>query len=497
MLRIFPLAIIFFLILCPSFAKNFPESKQEKFETSFRPLVKVEGLPDYSTVSERMSFYHTPGMSIAVIHDGRIVWAKGYGVLQTGRKSAVNESTVFEAASISKPVTTIAAMMLVQKNLLDLDSGIYRWLHNWHAPRSEVSQIPPTIRQIMSHTAGFNVESVSGYSSQNLPGLRDIMNGVGGAKTPALRVIWKPGEAFHYSGGGLDVLQQIINDVGSSSFENQVSEMLFKPLQMTHSTFYQPPIPNLAKNEAKGHQWNGSLMTGYLYPEMAAAGLRTTPSDLAKIILEIQRAIEGKGHVLSPKSAEEILTLQNASAPIGLGFFLSGKGAGKRFFHDGWNNGFTCRMVGFVGQKDGAVVMTNSDSGGLMFEALDAIARAYNWPDQNWKQLEAKQIPEGIINRFPGKYEWGPGLQADIIKLNSRLFLQLTRTESEEMEPFPPTELFAKSVHDFFSAMPFMNFRFNLNKAQEVEAMEREEDGKQIRMPRLISQNLNSNKSIH
>jgi CubicO group peptidase (beta-lactamase class C family) len=445
-----------------------------RVEHGLVPLVHVRGEPVGATsLSARMAYYHVPGVSIAVIHDGRIAWAKGYGVLLAGRPDPVTDKTMFEAASISKPVTDLGAMALVQQGTLDLDSSIDRWLTSWHVPAGDVgSEAPPTARMIMSHHAGFNVESVSGYAqATGLPTPLQILRGEPPSGTPPVHLIAPPGKSFQYSGGGLSVLQQALVDRTGTPFESLMKRVVFDPLGITRSTFVQKSDGRIGLEIAHGHAYDGRpWVRDLVYPDMAAAGLRTTPTDLAKIVLELERALQGKGAVLSSPSAREMLTAQ-FGGPTGLGFFLSGEGARRRFFHDGWNYGFTCRLVAYVETGDGAVVMTNQDTGLLMFEILAAIGQTYGWPDAAKLPREAEAIDAATAERCVGRYAWDAESTAQVMLEGGRLFLKVSRDAGAEMDPFPPAELFRESEASFFSVVPKMSVRFDLAQDGSAAAL--------------------------
>jgi hypothetical protein len=236
---------------------------------------------------------------------------------------------------------------------------------------------------------------------------------------------------------------------------------------MRRSTFDQPTAARDLVDTAHGHQWNGTPWRSDLaYPDMTAAGLRTTPSDLAQVIIEVQRALRGDGVVLNRQSASEMVT-PAFGGPAGLGFFVSGEGVSQQFSHDGWNYGFTCKLVGFVNGSDGAVVMTNQDTGVFMLEAVDAIARTYGWAIPSETTRRAIPITKASASRIVGRYSWVAGVLADVVQAESaRIFVVLSRepgARQHEMVPFPPIEIFATSEAEFFSVVPHITIQFDLD----------------------------------
>jgi CubicO group peptidase (beta-lactamase class C family) len=247
-----------------------------------------------------MQFYKTPGVSIALINDGRIEWARGYGVLEAGGKDLVTTETLFQAASISKSLSAMLALRLVEQGKLDLDNDVNQRLVSWKVPDNEFTKEQKvTLRRLLSHTAGVTVQGFLGYPvDKALPSLQQILNGEKPANSAAIRVDMKPGSSFRYSGGGYVVLQQLVMDVTGKSFPALMEKSLLQRLGMTHSTFQQPLSPNLASRAAAGHLPNGVEMSGkwFVLPELAPAGLWTTPTDLARLVIEVQKSRVGKSN---------------------------------------------------------------------------------------------------------------------------------------------------------------------------------------------------------
>lgn len=447
----------------------------------------LSGTKEHQSLAERMAYYNIPGVSIAVIHDGKIDWAKGYGVIEAGAQKPVTTFTAFEAASISKPITVLTTMVQAQKGAIDLDAPIDRYLKTWHVPANAFSTATsPTARQIMCHHGGFNVEFVSGYTkSEKLPTLLEVLNGSPPSSTPAVKIIDTPGKHFRYSAGGFLVLQQALMDISQSQFY-LLADQLFRPLAMHTSGFIGPSLTRPTPGVAKGHGFDGApTARRSYYPVMSPAGLWTTPTDLCLAIIELQDALHGHGKLLKKETAQQLLTAQDEKPSIGLGFFLAGKDAARRFSMDGWNYGSTCRMVGFTKKGDGAVVMTNGDNGALMFEVLDAIGKTYNWPVQPMGRKEALPILPQLTQKFAGHYKWDETEQAEIIAKGSRMFLHVFHNDKNVMDPFPPAELFAKTDSEYFSIFPQITFRFDSDKTDQVLALIYNMEEKDVRAARI------------
>ncbi|MDQ5850582.1 MAG: beta-lactamase family protein, partial [Chloroflexota bacterium] len=340
--------------------------------------------PDTRPLAERMALFDVPGVSIAVINNYEIEWARGYGVREAGGSESVTEHTLFQACSISKPITALAVMRLVQEGRLNLDEDVNEYLLSWKVPANNAWQPKVTLRQLLSHTAGTTVHGFPGYRrDRQVPGLRQVLDGEPPANTPAIRVNAVPGTQFRYSGGGTSIVQQLLMDVTRMPFPQLMRELVLEPLGMEDSTYEQPLPEARWSDAATGHRTGGELVAGkwHIYPEMAAAGLWTTPSDLARAALELQRVRAGRtGKLVTRETVDQMLTAQ-AGGPVGIGFWPDGKGETLRFGHGGDNEGFKCELTAYAEHGLGAAVMTNGDMGWLLCqEVMAGIAREYRWP---------------------------------------------------------------------------------------------------------------------
>jgi len=332
-----------------------------------------------------MAEYSVPGVSIAVLHDGRIDWAPGHGEVLAGSGNAVTPTTLLQAASISKPLSAMAALGLVDDGVVDIDAPINEYLTSWELPDNEYTvDHQVSLRYLLGHMAGLNVPGLPGYAfGEVVPTLYQVLEGTPPAKTESIRVIREPGSTWQYSGGGYCVVQQMMTDVTGVDFQGLMEQRLLRPLGMTRSTF-EPPVPRSASAlAATGHLSSGEPVEGgwHLYPEMAAAGLWTTPSDLARFAMGVQAAVRGEpGARLSPSATELYVVPEFGSFSLGL-LVRSRKGV-RWFTSNGGNEGYRCLMYAYLDAGEGAVVMTNSDNGmQLAEEIIHAVAREYAWED--------------------------------------------------------------------------------------------------------------------
>jgi CubicO group peptidase (beta-lactamase class C family) len=355
-----------------------------RVENRILPPVRVRGR-EYApaTIEERMAALGVPGVSIAVIRGGKIAWARAYGVTEAGGSTPVTPETLFQAASMSKPVAAMAALSLVEEGRLSLDEDVNAWLGAWRVPGHQwQAESPVTLRQLLSHTAGLTVHGFPGYAAGiAIPTTVQVLAGGPPANTAAVTVAARPGSRWQYSGGGYTVMQLLLEEVTGTPFERLLRERVFLPTGMTRSTYAQPLPAARAGEAATGHRPGAQPIPGgwHVYPEMAAAGLWTTPSDLARWVTSVQRSLAGATDgVLSPEMARRMITV--VDRVHGLGPQVDGEGATLHFYHGGANEGFRGLFVGFAETGDGAVIMSSADAGSaLNGEIMLAIGEAYGW----------------------------------------------------------------------------------------------------------------------
>jgi CubicO group peptidase (beta-lactamase class C family) len=340
-------------------------------------------------------------LSVAVFDKNTLVWAKTYGVTQAGGSDPVTLDTLFQAASISKPVTALAVLRHAEQRKWSLDANINDMLTSWKLPDNEFTKEQKvTLRRLLSHQAGTTVHGFPGYTeNEPRPTLPQLLDGEKPANTPPVRVDIVPGSETRYSGGGTTIVQLMMEDQLKKPFPQIMKETVLAPLGLEHSTYEQPLPPALATTTAAGTYPNGKSVEGrwHVYPEMAAAGLWTTPSDLARIAIEVSKARAGKSKsVVSKAIAKQMLTPQ--SEGFGLGFQLEG---GDRFGHGGANEGFQATLIAFADSGSGVAMMANSDNGMLLFERLAAsMAAEYGWKFNH--RLGSPLMTMDLLSRLKG-----------------------------------------------------------------------------------------------
>ena len=365
----------------------FTACETSTFEPEFK-IVKGQAISK-TEMENILDELNVPGFSIAVIDDFEIDWAQGYGVKNLETNEPVTQSTLFQAASISKPITALGALHLVEQGQLDLDTDIRNNIPTWQIPDPDnnLEEKHISLRNLLTHSAGLTVHGFAGYKQgKPLPTLLQILNGTAPANSPTVRVKHEPGSVSSYSGGGYVALQLLMENVASMDFGTYMDEAVLAPLNMNKSGYMQPLPQEKWSAAATGHGLFGGAIAGnwHVYPELAAAGLWTTPSDLAKIVIDIQLSMQNKSNkVLSKEMMQAFLTPQIEEWGLGIGLDLDvGLDLQETtyFMHDGGNRGFRAFFIGNVESGQGIVFMTNSEMGDELFEPLiEQIAVAYNW----------------------------------------------------------------------------------------------------------------------
>jgi len=380
-------------------------------EDNLLTAVSIHGIPKKPyNLLDRMKYFHVPGVSIAVINNANIEWARGYGGLEMNGDQAVSPETLFQAASISKPVSAMLVLRLVEQGKLDLDIDVNKYLSSWQIPENEFTEKNKvTLRGILSHTAGLTVHGFQGYGFEaEVPSLSQILNGESPANSAPVRVDVVPGSMFRYSGGGYTVMQQILEDISDKALDELLQTEILDKLHMHSSTFEQPLPMQLREKAATGHVGAGIPIKGkwHTYPEKAAAGLWTTPTDLAEFAIEIMKSCDNRSNkILSASMAETMLTAVQEDYGLGLAVKKVGHNI-IRFGHGGGNEGFRCYVAAYTGIEKGAVVMANSDNGDhIMMEIVRSISSVYEWSDFPSIEKQVAPVNPNIYSQYAGKYQ--------------------------------------------------------------------------------------------
>ena len=360
------------------------------------------------TLAERMKHYNVAGLSVAVIDNYQIVWAKGYGYADKKENRKVTANTMFEPGSISKSLNAVGILQLVQQGKLDLYQDINQYLVNWKFPYDTVSHGKKiTTAQLLSHTAGLNVHGFPGYQRDSaIAGVTDILDGRAPSNTEAVRSFTEPGKEVRYSGGGILITQQILTDLTKQRYEQYMYEQVLRALGMTNSSYHQPPAVSERKNLATGYKSNGDEVPGkyFVYPEKAAAGLWTTPTDIGKYIIEMQQAYLGKS---SKVITQEMVKLHTTPVKndIAMGTFIQNRNGEIYFDHTASNEGFSGLFIGGLTNGKGAAIFVNSDDATAAFELVNSIALVYNWAGfKKPEEITTVLVNDTITSKYIGEY---------------------------------------------------------------------------------------------
>lgn len=455
------------------------------------PTVRLEGRAEADlTLTEWMAALDVPGLSIAVIQDGRIAWARGYGVLEAGTDDAVTEDTLFQSASISKPLTALALLHHVELGDFDLDAPVNDYLGDWQlTDGAGSSDHGVTLHQLLAHTAGVTPGGFPGYTEgEPLPTLRDVLDGAPPATNPPARVVGRPGVEVQYSGLGFAVIQYAMVERLGEPFDGILAKSLFLPAGLERTAL--EPSPG---SIALAHDVDGAPIPGgwHRYPETAAAGIWSTPSDLARVLIEVTNASHGDSdRILSQATAEMMLT--EVLDGHGLSWVLDGEGASRSFSHSGGNAGYRAhiRMLPETGQ--GLVMMSNSDNGHLLFSPLlHSVATVYDWPDEPEREVQRNvavrilaaqglldvNVPRELLERYVGRYELEPGFELDVSLEDGQLTVQLGEQ--------PRLTVYPESRDTFYYREVNAQLTFVLGDEGPAERLVLHQHGEQLPAPRV------------
>jgi CubicO group peptidase (beta-lactamase class C family) len=396
--------------------------------------------------------YRVPAVSVAVMDGGRVAWARAWGTADVATGAPASPGTLFQAASISKPVAALAALSLVQEGLLELDGPVDAHLTGWRIPENDfTADSAVTLRGLLTHSAGTTVWGFPGYrkdrpfaEGQVLASNAQVLEGEG--NTDPVRVFRVPGTGWQYSGGGYTVMEQMVEDVTGRPFHEVARERVLVPAAMERSTFVQP-LPEARWYEAaRGHRGDGREVEGewHTYPEQAAAGLWTTPTELLRLSEHLLGILDGsvEDGILSREMLEAALTPHRGGEERyrrwGLGFGLDGEGEAATFGHGGSNEGFKAQWTVYRNRGQGIAVMTNGDQGSaLAREVMRAAAAVYGWPGLEPEERRRAERSAASLRELEGTYRLvdGPGLTVTVRAVEGALEVDVPDRGTSTIHP--------------------------------------------------------------
>ena len=402
-------------------------TEAQELQRGLAEQIRITGQEvDFQTLKQRLAHYHVPGVSVAFMRNGQLAWTLHSGVKDVTSALPIDDATVFQAGSISKPAFATVLMKYRQHNSLDLDEDVNKLLTSWQLPQHEWSgQQVVSLRRLLSHTAGTTVHGFPGYAAgEPVPTLQQVLNGVEPANTGAVLVDIQPGSRMRYSGGGTTLAQLTLQDISGEHLPPMAERLLFGPLGMTRSSFKQPVAAELANNMATPYTSDGAPVEGgaHTYATLAAAGMWSTPSDMLKMASAVRRAYLGlETDWLAQETALEILTTNapTAKSPnVGMGFFLNMTDEGKilGFGHGGADEGFKSQLYLELDSGNGYAIMTNGNNGNQLITELEI--RIKEALGVGYAQPEIKtivNISQEDISEYIATYHVSAAFEVDVV----------------------------------------------------------------------------------
>jgi len=416
----------------PTYSKDI-EAKIKQVENNLSGWLYIQDSVNTWNLQQRMAHYKLRGVSIAVVHNYKIEWARGYGLADTATSKPVTTQTLFQAGSISKSLNAMGVLKLVQDKKIDLYADINTYLRSWKFPYDSVSKGKKiSTANLLSHTAGLTVHGFPGYANgDTIPFLPEVLNGKPPANTPAVRSQFEPGLRYEYSGGGTTISQLLLQDITGQAYDAYQWKNVLQPLGMTMSSYTQPPAKEKQQYLATGYRDDGTEVdTKYhVYPEQAAAGLWTNPTDLATYIIETQLSLQSKSNKVLNQQMTRLRLTPYIDSNAALGVFIDKKGADKYFGHNGADEGFLSAYTGSFENGNGVVVMVNSDNGSILNEVINSVATVYGWKDYYKPTIKKLITPApDILAGYTGDYL----LNGDTLTLSTtggKSFFTVNRSE--------------------------------------------------------------------
>lgn len=456
MKKIFSISIYFFSTIL--FGQQTSEERIKAVENGLAPIVRFDDEPAWN-IEDRMARYNVPGVTIAVIKDYKLDWAKAYGVSNEETGEVNTTETAFQAASISKTINAIGVLKWAAENDIDLNADINSLLKSWQFSYENKEEII-SLHHLLTHTAGLSVHGFPGYKNdKKLPTTTQILEGGKPANNPRVKRLFAPGEKFKYSGGGTTITQLIMED-NVGDYATYMNENLFTPLDMNRS-FYPTSFKG---NVSMSHNHKGDMRkNGYnTYPELGAAALWITPTDLAKLLIELQETLRGNGGtILSKETLQDMLIPANEGINNARGTFIHDEGNGKYFQHSGGNEGFNCQYYASMEDGHGAIVMINAEKFELINEILRSIANTYDWGVFKSQVIARKDTPDlKTLEDLTGTYRSVdfPDRTLEVSLSKEKLYVEEKKRWKSELIPQDENTFITKDIN------PAVNIGFEPGK---------------------------------
>lgn len=459
------LVFILFINLCACSQSTDVEKKIQLVEHNLAANIRMPGDTTW-TLTERMAHYKVKGVSIAVIHNYKIEWAKAYGWADEGLKIPATTQTLFQAASISKSVNSVGVLKLMQDKKLDIYADINNYLTTWRFPYDSLSKGKKiSVANLLSHSGGLTVHGFGGYETgkDRVPAIVQVLDGKKPANSQAIRSMYEPGLKSEYSGGGITISQLIVMDITHQPYDKYMYDNVLKPLGMISSTYAQPPENVKPDLLATGYNPDGNEIPGkyHIYPEQAAAGLWTNPTDLAKYVIETQLSYNGKSQKVLDQQTTKLRLTPYIDKNTALGVFINEMDGTKYFEHAGANEGFRCHYYGSLEGGNGVVVMVNSDDDQIIDEITNSVAKVYGFKGLNRSKLHyTVSVSDTVLDSYTGEYKVEQGFSLFVTRDGNHLYGQASGQ--------PRFELFPETQSKFFLTAATAEVEFFKDNAGKV-----------------------------
>lgn len=411
--------------------------RKRQVEGNLLPRVAFLGETRPAGVEARMARHKTPALSVAVIRNGELDWSAAWGRLQADGAQAGCDS-LFQAGSLAKPATVLAALRMQQEGLVDFDEDVETYLSSWHLPAGrQTDDNPVTLRNLFAHTAGITPGGYKGYAQgEPMPTDPQIVRAEAPSNSRKVEVLEAPGASLRYSGGGYTVAEIALQDRLQQPFEQIMRTWLAVPVGLKQADFTQPLPSRSHGHTARGHLGDGGVVPGgwHNHPEQAAAGLWTTASDMAALLIEIRKGWQGTSAVFTRDSIRELLA--NPIDGHAYGFRLIGEDDQVFMTHYGGTVGYRAGMTLNLSTGNGAVYLSNSDNGSeLGLEFFGAVSGVYGWPVFRPVRVERAEQPVEVLKSLVGRYGFEDGPAISVVYEQDALTLVFPNGDRYAMVP--------------------------------------------------------------
>jgi len=425
---------------------------REAVVNNLKPFYYLKGKANIQSVEDLMLEYKVPGLRMVFVDKGEISWSKSYGYANLQDSIKVDDKTVFTGASLGKPITTMAALKLVEQGVLDLDEDVNNKLKGWKVPTNEFTETEKvTLRRLIGHTSGFNRYYGANYMPyEALPTIEQTLRGEKPSKHPAVKLVAVPGTTYKYSNPGYLILEKLMEDVTNDKFENIIDELVFQPCEMKTSSFEQPIPERLLATKATGYSENVQPHPYNIITFKSAGGIWTTPDDLARFTYTLlDDHHKGTQTLISQEMTQRVFNRGGNLEKLGFTVMnWNNEVDDIAFRHTGQNYGFTSVIFGSVNKEQAIVIMANGVNTQKLFDhIIRAVAEEYDWDYFRSTEYEPFDIGDTDLNPHAGQYDWQDRFVV-VTNEHNVLFIQIDN-ERHELIPVGVNAFLAPDISLF------------------------------------------------